>query len=162
MARLDRLAGVVKEVAQLGVVLGGEFSFALLRAVAPLDEVTLQHGLAQLVEAELLYQRGILPQVTYVFKHALIWDAAYESLLRSTRQQYQQCMAQVAAWWYPATLDSRLRGSLKEPVEKGGPSVSFMTYFIISWVTGKGKRSARQEDEASERRQCAWRRIAQL
>ena len=57
MARLDRLAPV-KAVAQLGAVLGREFSYALLRAVAPLDEATLQHGLAQLVEAELLYQRG--------------------------------------------------------------------------------------------------------
>jgi predicted ATPase len=83
MARLDRLA-VVKEVAQLGAVLGREFAYALLRAVAPLDEATLQQALAQLVEAELLYQRGMPPQVTYVFKHALIQDTAYQSLLRST------------------------------------------------------------------------------
>ena len=60
MARLDRLAPV-KEVAQLGAVLGREFAYELLRAVAPLDEATLQHGLAQLVEAELLYQRGHAP-----------------------------------------------------------------------------------------------------
>ena len=60
MARLDRLAPV-KEVAQLGATLGREFSYELLRAVAPLDEATLQHALAQLVEAELLYQRGVPP-----------------------------------------------------------------------------------------------------
>ena len=86
MARLDRLA-VVKEVAQLGAVLGREFAYELLRAVAPLDEATLQQALARLVEAELLYQRGLPPQATYVFKHALIQDAAYQSLLKSTRQQ---------------------------------------------------------------------------
>ena len=86
MARLDRLA-VVKDVAQLGAVLGREFAYELLQAVAPLDEATLQQALARLVEAELLYQRGLPPQATYIFKHALIQDAAYQSLLKSTRQQ---------------------------------------------------------------------------
>lgn len=62
MARLDRL-GPVKEVAQLGATLGREFSYELMQAVCPLDEVTLQHGLKQLVEAELMYQRGLLPRV---------------------------------------------------------------------------------------------------
>jgi predicted ATPase/class 3 adenylate cyclase len=94
MARLDRLA-VVKDVAQLGAVLGREFPYALLQAVAPGDEATLHHGLAQLVEAEVLYQRGRPPQATYVFKHALIQEAAYQSLLKSTRQQYHQRIAQV-------------------------------------------------------------------
>ena len=96
MARLDRLA-TAKELAQLGAVLGREFSYELLQAVAPLDEATLQQGLAQLVEAELLYQRGLPPQATYLFKHALIQDAAYQSLLKSTRQQYHQRIAQVLA-----------------------------------------------------------------
>ena len=100
MARLDRLASV-KEVAQLGAVLGREFAYEVLQAVAPLDERTLQHGLAQLVDAELLYQRGIPPQATYVFKHALIRDTAYESLLRSTRQQSHQRIAQVLEAQFP-------------------------------------------------------------
>ena len=102
MARLDRLASV-KEVAQLGAVLGREFSYEVLRAMAPLDEATLHQGLAQLVEAELLYQRGILPQATYLFKHALIQEAAYQSLLRSTRQQYHQRIAQVLEAQFPET-----------------------------------------------------------
>src|SRR5262249_33821011 len=74
MARLDRLAAV-KGLAQLGATLGREFSYELLRAVSPWDEATVQRGLHQLVEAEFLYQRGVVPQATYLFKHALIQDA---------------------------------------------------------------------------------------
>jgi predicted ATPase len=106
MARLDRLA-VVKDVAQLSAVLGREFAYELLRAVAPLDEATLQQALAQLVEAELLYQRGIPPQATYVFKHALIQDTAYQSLLKSTRQQYHQRIAQVLEQHFPETVNTQ-------------------------------------------------------
>jgi predicted ATPase len=100
MARLDRLAPV-KEVAQLSAVLGRSFSYDVIRAVSPLDETTLQHGLAQLVDAELLYQRGHPPQAQYFFKHALIQDAAYQSLLKSTRQQYHQRIAQVLEAQFP-------------------------------------------------------------
>ena len=104
MARLDRLA-TVKALAQLGATLGREFSYELLQAVAPWDEETLQQGLHQLVEAEFLYQRGLLPQATYLFKHALIQDAAYQSLLRSTRQQYHQRIAQVLEARFPETVE---------------------------------------------------------
>src|SRR5438552_15541075 len=68
MARLDRLAAV-KALAQLGATLGREFSYALFQAVAPWDEATLQRGLQQLVAAEFLYQRGMPPHATYLFKH---------------------------------------------------------------------------------------------
>jgi predicted ATPase len=94
MARLDRLM-TAKGLAQLGATLGRHFSYALLQAVAQLDEVTLQRELHRLVTAELLYQRGVPPQATYLFKHALIQDVAYQSLLRSTRQHYHQRIAQV-------------------------------------------------------------------
>jgi TOMM system kinase/cyclase fusion protein len=104
MARLDRLA-TVKDVAQLGATIGRTFAYELLQAVSPLDDATLQQGLRQLVEAEFLYQRGIAPQATYVFKHALIQDAAYQSLLRSTRQQYHQRIAQVLAAQFPETAE---------------------------------------------------------
>jgi class 3 adenylate cyclase len=69
MARLDRLSSA-REIAQLSATLGREFSYELLQAVSPVDEAMLQQGLRQLVEAELLYQRGVPPQATYVFKHA--------------------------------------------------------------------------------------------
>src|SRR5713226_4969067 len=94
MARLDRL-GTAKEVAQLGATLGREFSYELLQAVSPVDESSLQQALAKLVEAEVLYQRGLPPQTHYLFKHALIQDAAYQSLLKSTRQQYHNKIAQM-------------------------------------------------------------------
>jgi tetratricopeptide (TPR) repeat protein len=106
MARLDRLAAV-KTVAQLGATIGREFAYELLHAVAPLDEATLQHGLRQLVEAELVYQRGVASQATYIFKHALIRDTAYQSLLKSTRQQYHQRIAQVLAAQFPETAETQ-------------------------------------------------------
>jgi len=82
MARLDRL-GSAKGVAQLGAILGHQFPYALLRAVAPLEDEPLQRDLATLVAAELLYQRGLPPRAVYRFKHALIQETAYESLLKS-------------------------------------------------------------------------------
>jgi predicted ATPase len=106
MARLDRLAAV-KGLAQLGATLGREFSYELLRGVSPWDEATLRHGLQQLVAAEFLYQQGLPPQATYRFKHALIQDAAYQSLLRSTRQQYHQRIAQVLEAHFPETAETQ-------------------------------------------------------
>src|SRR5207247_1122202 len=106
MARLDRLA-TVKSLAQLGATLGREFSHELLHAIAPWDEVTVQRGLHQLVEAEFLYQQGLPPQATYRFKHALIQDAAYQSLLRSIRQQYHQRIAQVLEAHFPEVCETQ-------------------------------------------------------
>src|SRR5215831_1888925 len=100
MARLDRLA-TVKSLAQLGATLGREFSYELFQAVALWDEETMRRGLHQLVEAEFLYQRGLPPQATYTFKHALIQDVAYQSLLRSTRQHYHQRIAQALEAQFP-------------------------------------------------------------
>jgi DNA-binding SARP family transcriptional activator len=95
-ARLDRL-GRGKQVAQIGAAIGREFPYALLRALAPLDEETLRAELARLVEAELLYQRGLLPQATFIFRHALIQEAAYSSLLRTTQQHLQRQIAAARA-----------------------------------------------------------------
>ena len=94
MARLDRQV-TAKTVAQLGATIGREFSYALIAAISPLDEATLTEGLRQLVETELVYQRGLPPDAHYQFKHALIQDTAYQSLLKRTRQQYHQQIAQV-------------------------------------------------------------------
>jgi predicted ATPase/class 3 adenylate cyclase len=106
MARLDRLA-TVKEVAQLGATLGREFSYELIHAVAPGDEGSLQQALAKLVDAEVLYQRGVPPQSRYIFKHALIQDAAYQSLLKSRRQQYHQQVAHVLEERFTETRETQ-------------------------------------------------------
>ncbi len=106
MARLDRLA-MAKEVAQLGATLGRAFPYELLRAVSLLDEATLLKALGQLVEAELLYQRGLPPHTTYVFKHALIQEAAYQSLLKSTRQRHHGRIAQLLEAQFPETAETQ-------------------------------------------------------
>jgi predicted ATPase len=106
MARLDRL-GPTKEIAQMAATLGREFSYEVLHAVSPLDEAALQQGLRQLVEAELLYQRGLPPQTIYLFKHALIQDAAYQSLLKSARQQYHSQIARVLEERFAETKETQ-------------------------------------------------------
>jgi class 3 adenylate cyclase/tetratricopeptide (TPR) repeat protein/ABC-type transport system involved in cytochrome c biogenesis ATPase subunit len=86
MARLDRLAPV-REIAQIGAAIGREFSYSLLRVLVGRDVTALKHGLAQLEQAGLVFRRGEPPDAIYSFKHALVRDAAYESLLKSRRQQ---------------------------------------------------------------------------
>jgi predicted ATPase len=126
MARLDRLAGG-KDVAQLGAVLGREFAYEILRAVAPLKEAPLQRALAQLVDAELLYQRGVPPQATYLFRHALIQEAAYQSLLKSTRRQYHRRIAQTLAERFPKMVETEPELLAHHYTEAGlgGPAVAY-------------------------------------
>jgi predicted ATPase/class 3 adenylate cyclase len=109
MARLDRLAPV-KELAQTAAVIGREFSHELLAAVSPLSESDLNAALDRLVAAGLIFRRGAAPLATYTFKHALVQDAAYQSLLKSRRQQLH---AQIAA-----TLAERFPG-----IAKTGPEL---------------------------------------
>ena len=85
MARLDRL-GPAKEVAQIGAAIGREFSHTLLAAVLRIPEAELQHALDRLIQAGLLFRQGVPPHANYLFKHALVQDAAYGTLLRSNRQ----------------------------------------------------------------------------
>ena len=93
MARLDRL-GPAREVAQIGAVIGRDFSYALLRAVAGIDDTPLQAALDRLADADVLLVQGLPPDADYRFKHALIQDAAYENLLKSRRQQLHRRIAQ--------------------------------------------------------------------
>jgi class 3 adenylate cyclase/tetratricopeptide (TPR) repeat protein len=86
MARLDRLAPI-KEVGQIGAAIGREFSYPLLRALVGRDETSLRDALAQLEDAELIFRRGEPPQAIYSFKHTLVQDTAYASLLKSRRLQ---------------------------------------------------------------------------
>jgi predicted ATPase len=86
LARLDRTAPV-REVAQIGAALGKHFSHELISAVATMPKPQLNDAMAQLVQAELIFRRGTPPDAEYTFKHALVQDAAYGTLLRSRRQQ---------------------------------------------------------------------------
>ena len=105
MARLDQMH-MAKEVAQLGAVLGREFTYDMLQALSSQDDETVQASLAQLVEAELLHQRGRPPHARYIFKHALIQDAAYASLLKRTRQRHHRQIAGLLEAQFPDTVAS--------------------------------------------------------
>ena len=105
-ARLDRL-GPVKEIAQVGAAIGREFSYRLLAAVAPLSGPQLHAALAQLAAPELIFVRGEPPDSTYVFKHALVQDAAYSTLVRSKRQQLHRRIADALEQGFPETVETQ-------------------------------------------------------
>ena len=94
MARLDRL-GTAREVAQIGSVIGRDFSYGLMRAVAGMEDVVLQQALERLAEADILLVQGMPPESDYRFKHALILDAAYQNLLKSRRQVLHRRIAEI-------------------------------------------------------------------
>ncbi|MGH7878770.1 MAG: ATP-binding protein, partial [Candidatus Binataceae bacterium] len=106
MARLDRL-GEAREVAQVAAVIGPEFSWGLLSAVAATAEEKLAAALKKLAEAGLLLEQGIPPEANYRFRHALIQDAAYQSLLRSKRQSYHRRTAEVLEERFPETIEAQ-------------------------------------------------------
>jgi predicted ATPase len=106
MARLDRLASV-RLVAQIGAAIGREFSYALLRAVAGLNETELRAALDRLVASELVFQRGTPPDAVYAFKHVLVQDAAHGSLLRNARQQLHARIANALETQFPELMDSQ-------------------------------------------------------
>jgi class 3 adenylate cyclase len=93
MARLDRLGPATKEIAQIGAVLGREFAYELIEPVAQRPEKDLQAALDHLSEAGLLFCRGTVPHASYLFKHALVQDAAYSTLLRERRQELHARLA---------------------------------------------------------------------
>ncbi len=127
MARLDRLSAA-KEVAQRAAVLGREFGYPLLAAVTGMDDAGLCQGLARLVDAEIVFQRGEPPEATYTFKHALVQEAAYESLLKRTRQQLHGRVVDVLRERFPERVE-------KEPelvarhAETAGRSDDAITYY---------------------------------
>jgi len=106
MARLDRLASV-RLVAQTGAAIGREFSYALLHSVSRLPEDELRAALARLVTAELVFQTGTPPDAVYSFKHALVQDAAYSTLLRSSRQQLHAQIAEALEAQSPELMENQ-------------------------------------------------------
>ena len=105
MARLDRLAPV-KELAQIGACIGRVFHYPLVAAVTGYDDVRLEGALQQLENSELVFRRGVPPEASYTFKHALVQDTAYQSLLKSRRQQFHALIASTMQSRFPEIADS--------------------------------------------------------
>src|SRR5713101_1098084 len=143
MARLDRL-GSAKEILQLGSVIGGEFSYELLHAVHPVSDGELQGELRRLIDAELLYERGLAPDATYQFKHALIRDAAYEALLKSRRKELHRLVAHTIDERFPDLKDAHPEVLARHWTEAGEVEPA-----LAEWLrAGKGAESRNAFREA--------------
>jgi class 3 adenylate cyclase/predicted ATPase len=107
LGRLERLGPAAKTVAQVGAAIGRDFSHEVLVAAAPLAEPDLQEALRRLVEAGLVFQRGAPPAAEYLFKHALVQDTAYSTLLRGPRQALHRRIAEALEQRFPESVETR-------------------------------------------------------
>src|SRR5439155_25760450 len=107
MARAGRLGSQAQEVAQVGAVLGREFSYGLLHAAHPVSDAELEGSLGKLADAELLYVRGLPPESTYLFKHTLVRDAAYGSMLKARRRALHGRVAKVLDEGFPDVAEAQ-------------------------------------------------------
>jgi predicted ATPase len=107
LARLDHLGPITKEIAQVGAAIGRDFAYELLASVAQRSEWQLQAALHRLVNAGLVFQRGVFPEATFLFKHALVQDAAYGTLLRGPRQALHRQIAKALETHSPETMENR-------------------------------------------------------
>src|SRR5208282_1106414 len=118
MARLDRL-GSAKEMAQIGAAIGREFSHALLAAVVRKPEMELNSALDRLTAAGLLFRQGVPPHATYLFKHALVQDAAYGTLLREPRRALHARIAETLENQFAEIAESRPELAARHCTEAG-------------------------------------------
>ena len=132
---MDRSVSV-RLVAQTGAAIGREFSYQLLRAISPLPQSELQTALGRLVASELVFQRGAPPDAVYRFKHALVQDAAHDSLLRSTRRQLHAQIAEALETHFPELMDSQPELFAQHYAEAGLVKKS------VAYWTKAGRRSA--------------------
>jgi TolB-like protein/class 3 adenylate cyclase/predicted ATPase len=107
IARLDHLGPTAREIAQVGAAIGRDFSYELLAATAERTEAELRDALGRLVDAGLVFQRGVVPQATFLFKHALVQDTAYGMLLRGPRQQLHAQIAKALEAHSPELMDTQ-------------------------------------------------------
>src|SRR5215472_269264 len=154
MARLDRL-GPAKEVAQVGAVLGREFSYELLRAVSSMPEAELQAGLAKLTDAELIYARGIAPEAQYQFKHALIQDAAYEALLKSRRKELHRRAAETLIQRFAAVAEAQPEVLARHFADAGDVEPA-----MAAWKKASDAADARRAFKEAE--EAYWQALALL
>jgi class 3 adenylate cyclase/predicted ATPase len=141
MARLDRLAPI-KEIAQIGASIGREFSYRLLAAVAPMSATDLNAALAQLGAAELIFRRGEPPDSTYTFKHALVQDVAYASLLRNKRQQLHRTIAEAFEAHFAETVETQPE-LMAHHLERAG-----LTEQAIDYLRKAGQRAIERSANA--------------
>jgi serine/threonine protein kinase/tetratricopeptide (TPR) repeat protein len=142
LARLNRMDSM-PEVSQMGAALGREFGYDLLHATLDLDEKALQEELAKLVAAEILMQKGRLPRCVYTFKHALIQDAAYQSLLKKTRQQFHTKIGSTLEQQFPETAKATPE-LLAHHFSEAGAYEKGVTYWHQAGLHSQA-RSANQE-----------------
>ena len=133
-ARLDRL-GPAREVAQIGSVIGRDFSYALLSAVAGLEDAPLQTALERLAEADIVLVQGLPPDADYRFKHALIQDAAYENLLKSRRQVLHRRVGETLRDKFAGTASAEPELLAHHFTQAG------MTETAVDWWGKAGQRS---------------------
>jgi predicted ATPase len=136
MARLDRLGPAAKRVAQIGAAIGREFSYELAAAVGEFAEERFQEALQRLVDAGLVFQRGMPPTAEYMFKHALVQDAAYGTLLRGPRRQLHARIAEALEAHSPELMDSQPELFAQHYAEAGLVEKS-----VVYWAKA-GHRSA--------------------
>jgi class 3 adenylate cyclase/predicted ATPase len=155
-ARLDRL-GAAREVAQIGAVIGRDFTYWLVRTVTRMEEAPLQIALYRLAEADILLARGLPPQSDYRFKHALIQDAAYENLLKSRRQLLHRRVAE-------ALRDNAATAAAEPELLAHHFTQAGMTEAAIEWWGKAGQRSLERSAlvESAEQFKRALAQIATL
>ncbi|MGI9437850.1 MAG: AAA family ATPase, partial [Geminicoccaceae bacterium] len=137
MARLDRLPQG-REIAQLGAVLGREFTYDMISGLSLIDEAELHDGLDRLVAADLLRQHGTPPRSRYVFKHALIRDSAYQSLLKRTRHQYHEQFARLITAQFQDVACSQPE-LVAYHFTEGGCLEEAVAFWIRAGASAKGK-----------------------
>ena len=131
---------------QIGAVIGSEFSYELLHAVHPIKEADLQAALRRLTDAELLYVRGLAPDATYQFKHALIRDAAYEALLKSRRKELHLIVARTIDEKFPALKEAHPELLARHWTEAGETEPA-----IAEWSSARQSRRSAQRIQGSAR-----------
>jgi len=141
MARLDRSV-LVKEIAQIGAAIGRQFSYALLRAVSAMEEDVLKDALSKLEEAELASCRGRPPEATYSFRHALVQDTAYSSLIRSRRQELHRQIAEALRDRFATLAESEPEIIAHHFTEAGLPELA------IEWWSRAGELSLKRSSIA--------------
>jgi class 3 adenylate cyclase/tetratricopeptide (TPR) repeat protein len=152
-ARLDRLAPI-KEVAQIGAVIGREFSHELLKAAAGKSEAALQSALEKLVSSGLVFMRGVPPNSTYLFKHALIRDAAYESLLRQQRRLLHAKIAKLLEERLPAVAANQPE-LIAYHLSESGQSAKSIDYWMMAAKHALSRASFREALSFADQSQAA-------